>query len=168
LLRAGDNTLALEVDKPRHDNLIGVFGALYLVHEKPPVKVMNLAGAWTGQANGKPVTLTFPGTGTASDPSREVMIPADWKDKYVISYFAKGDGNSTLGVFVNNHYPFRHLGNGDLGVEIDITPYLHFGEKNLITPMYRLGDYVGQMNAPVPWNISQVELRLYPKSEYRN
>jgi hypothetical protein len=168
MLRAGDNTLALEVDKPRHDNLIGVFGALYLVHEKPPIKIMNLAGDWIGQANGKPVTLTFPGTGTASDPSRDVMIPADWKDKYVVSYFAKGDGNSTLGVVVNNHYPIRHMTNGDIGVEIDITPYLHFGEKNLITPMYRLGDYVGQMNAPLTWNISQVELRLYPKSEYRN
>jgi hypothetical protein len=168
LLHPGKNTLALEIDKPRRENLIGVFGALYLVHEKLPVKTVSLAGDWIGQASGKPVTLAFPGTGTATDPSREVMIPADWKDKYVVTYFAKGDGNSTLGVVVNNRYPVRHLGNGDIGAEIDITPYLHFGEKNVISPMYRLGDYVGKMNAPVPWNISQVELRLYPRAEYRN
>jgi hypothetical protein len=168
ILHPGKNTLAIEFGKPRREKLIGAFGAIYLVHDKLPIQVVDLSGEWTGQADGKPVTLTFPGKGTASDPSREVMIPADWKDKYVVCYFAKGDGNSTLGVVVNNRNPVRHLNNGDIGTEIDITPFLHFGEKNLISPMYRLGDYVGKMNAPVPWDISQIELHLYPKAEYRN
>ena len=168
ILRPGKNLLALEIDKPRQNKLIGVFGALYLVHEKLPVKTVSLAGDWIGEANGKPVTLTFPGNGLASDPSQEVMIPADWKDKYVVTYFAKGDGNSTLGVVVNNRSPVRQLRINSTDVEIDITPYLKFGEKNLIAPLYRLGDYVGKMNAPVAWDISQVELHLYPKAEYRN
>jgi hypothetical protein len=168
ILHAGDNTLALKLDKPRHDHLIGVFGALYLVHEKPPVKTVSLAGAWNGTADGKPVTLTWPGTGTgtAVEPSREIEIPADWKDKYVVTYYAKGDGNSIDGIIVDHRNPVRRAANTGDDVEIDITPYLHFGGKDLLTPMGH--DYVGKMNAPTPWNFSQIELRLYPKSDYRN
>ncbi len=172
LLKAGPNVLAIEIDPPKENRVIGVLGAIYLSHTTPPASVVNLAGDWVGTLGGKPVTLVFPGKGKAEWPSRKIMIPQDWKDKYVVTYFARDGRNtggqgaklSTLGVVVNEREARRrhhHLFGPE--VEVDITSLLRFGEENLLTLLP-----AGPIAAPVDWDVAEVELRLYPRAKYRD
>ncbi len=167
LLRKGDNILALELEPPKQGKYIGVNGAIYLVHDKRPAKTVSLEGEWTGKLDAQPVSFVLPGQGKCVEPTRSVRIPADWKDKYVVTFYAKG--KSTMGVVVDNRWPIRRhhhiLGNE---LEVDITPYLRFGEENQLTLLYNWGDYVGKLGAPLDWDIHQLELRLYPKGDYRD
>lgn len=172
LLRKGENTLAIEIDPPQKNKYIGVLGAVYLVHEKPPVETVDLAGEWTGTLDGQPVKLQFPGKGKAQWPTRKVMIPADWKDKYIVTYYAKdpkeisGQGAklSSYGVVVNEREARRRhhhmLGNE---VEVDITDLLTYGQENDLAPLA-----MSKLTEPFDWEFETIELRLYPKSEYRD
>ena len=169
LLKAGENVIALELDPPEKSKYIGVLGDVFLSHDQPPIKTVNLAGDWTGSCDGQPIAITLPGKGTCFWPSRKLLIPADWKDKYVVTYYAKGAPASTLGVVVNQSQARRrhhHLFGNE--VEVDITPVLRFGEENTFVPFCTFPSLVGAREKPIDWDISQVELRLYPRDQYRD
>ena len=172
LLHAGENTLALEIDSAKKGKYIGVLGAVYLTHKKLPAETVSLAGEWVGEMKGQPVTLQFPGKGQAVWPTRTLMIPAEWKDKYIVTYYAKDSRNitgqgarlSSMGVIVNERDARRrhhHMFGNE--VEVDITALLRFGETNTFSPMAS-----GPLSEAVNWDLEKVELRLYPRSEYRD
>lgn len=172
LLKSGENILAMEIDPPAKGKYIGVLGAVYLTHSKPPVETISLAGEWTGELDGTPVSLHFPGIGKARWPSRKFMVPADWEDKYIVTYYAKdarnlsgqGSRQSSMGVIVNEREVRRrhhHMFGNE--VEVDITSLLNFGKENEFAPFSS-----GPLVEPMDWDFETIELRLYPKKEYRN
>ena len=169
LLQEGDNVVALELDPTEKSKYIGVLGDVFLSHDQLPVQTVSLAGHWTGTRDGQPVTITLPGKGSCFWPSRMFFVPADWKNKYVVTYYAKGAPASTLGVVINQSQALRrhhHLFGDE--VEVDITPALRFGEENTFVPFSTFPNLVGAKEKPADWDISQVELRLYPSDQYRN
>lgn len=172
LLRDGENTLALEIDPPAKGKYIGVLGAVYLTHSKLPVETINLAGEWTGELDGQPVTLQFPGKGKARWPSRKFVVPAEWENKYIVTYYAKdsrnlsgqGSRQSSMGVVVNEREARRrhhHMFGNE--VEVDITSLLAFGKENVFAPFSS-----APLIEPMDWDFETIELRLYPKTEYRH
>jgi len=165
MLHEGENVLAIKLGVPTRGKYIGVLGAVYLTHSEHPAQTVDLAGAWSTTLNGQPVTLQFPGKGRGFAPSRSVDIPADWKDKYIVTYYVKGARESAIGAIVNEVNVTRrhhHLFGNE--VEVDITPFLHFGSSNTISMLPSAGD---SLPPSKDWDLSVVELRLYPKSEYR-
>jgi len=164
LLKPGENVVAIKLEAGKQFKYIGVAGSLYLSHARPPAKVVDLSGDWTPDANGNGAVLHFPGKGTAFAPTRMIDIPAAWKDKYIVCYYAKGDSNSTAGAIVNETGVVAKR-NGSDEVETDITPYLRFGEKNMLSMLQSGGD---QLDPTHDWNLSRVEFHLYLRSEYRN
>jgi hypothetical protein len=164
MLKPGENTIAIRLDPQNGCQYLGVQGSLYLSHARPPAKVVDLAGSWMNDVNGTAAPLTFPGKGSAFAPSRLVDIPADWKDKYIVCYYAEGDPQSAIGAIINRTGVVAKRTGGPT-TEVDITPYLKFGEKNMISMLSTGGD---QLDPTHNWDVSKVELHLYPRSEYRN
>ncbi|HEY3319307.1 MAG TPA: hypothetical protein VGP72_02380 [Planctomycetota bacterium] len=166
-LKEKDNVLALEISPPRWGGYIGVWGSVYMAHEKLPVQTLSLAGEWTAVLDGKPITVQFPGKAKCVEPTRSVHIPAEWKDKYVVTYYALGAHPCALGAIVNNRFPIRQGFHCSGEAEVDITDFLDFGKDNLITPLYSIGPYVGKKGKPLDWEFSKIELRLYPRKNNR-
>lgn len=172
LLKPGRNLLTLKLDPPTQSHYIGVLGALYLTHAKPPVKTIDLAGTWHASPPGigdardsAGPTVQFPGKASAFLPTRTVDIPADWKDKYIVTYYAKGPRGSSIGAIVNETGVIRrhdHLYGDE--TEVDITPFLQFGKTNTISMLSTGGQ---SLDATHDWDVEAVQLRLYPRSEYR-
>jgi hypothetical protein len=165
LLHEGKNILTINLGAPKNGKYIGVIGSIYLSHAKAPAKVIKLDGTWTSTLNGKPVLLQFPGKGTAFAPTRSIDVPAEWKDQYIVTYYAKGARESTIGAIVNETgviRRFHHLFGNE--VEVDITPYLHFGQPNSLTMLSTSGQSLPES---VNWDLEKVELHLYPKADYR-
>ncbi len=173
LLHSGTNTLAIAIEPPTLGKDIGVIGAVYLTYASDPVATVDLAGEWQGERNGEVVTVEFPGT--AEDvfwPTKVVPIPAEWADQYIVTYYAKDpriqSGQSTdlssMGVIVNEREARRrhhHMHGNE--VEVDITALLKFGEPNELTPLA-----VGWLKKDTVWKFDQIELRLYPREDYRD
>ena len=164
LLKPGRNVVAIRLDPQNGCQYLGIQGSLYLSHARPPVKTVELSGSWTNDIGSTGAPVTFPGKADAFAPSRVMDIPADWKDKYVICYYVEGDPGSTSGMIVNESGAVGRRNGGPAG-EFDITPYLKFGEKNTLSMLSTDGD---QLDPSHKWDVSKVELHLYPKSEYRN
>ena len=172
LLKPGKNVLTLKLEVPTESHYIGVLGALYLTHAKPPVKTIDLAGTWAANPPGigdardsVGPTVQFPGKASAFLPTRTVEIPADWKDKYIVTCYEKGARGSAIGAIVNETNVIRrhdHL-YGDES-EVDITPYLQFGKTNTLSMLSTGGQ---SLDATHDWDVQVVELRLYPRSENR-
>lgn len=163
MLHDGPNVLTLELGPARSSKYIGVSGSVYLTHVAPAVKTVDLAGNWTSVHEAAPVTLALPGKGKAFAPQRTIDIPADWKGKYTITFHAIGSRESTIGVIVNETGMTRrhhHLFGNEL--ETDLTPFLKFGQTNTIALLPTAGDWLPDS---VNWDLSTVELRLYPKQK---
>jgi hypothetical protein len=164
LLKPGENVVAVRLDPNSGCKYLGIQGSLYLSHARPPAKVVDLSGQWMNDINGTAAPVTFPGKASAFAPTRLIDIPRDWQDKYVVCFYVEGDGGSTSGVIVNETGAIGRRTGGPKG-EFDLTPYLKFGEKNTLSILSTDGD---QLDPSHDWNLSKVELHLYPKSEYRN
>jgi len=162
LLKPGENVVAIKLEPQSGTEYLGIQGSLYLSHARPPAKVIDLSGEWMADANGKGAAVQFPGKASAFAPTRMIDIPADWKDKYIVCYYAKGDPRSAVGAIVNETGVVAKHSADD--AEVDITPYLRFGEKNMLS-MLQPGEQLDPLH---DWDLSKVELRLYLKSEYRN
>ena len=163
LLKPGENVVAIKLEG-QNTKYPGIQGSLYLSHTRPPVKVIDLSGPWMNDINGTGAPLQFPGKASAFAPSRLIDVPADWKNKYIVCYYAKGSGQSAIGAIINETGVVAKRSGGD-STEVDITPYLHFGEKNMLSMLQTGGD---QLDPSHDWDIEKVELHLYLKSEYRN
>jgi hypothetical protein len=172
LLKSGTNVLTVRLDPSTQSHYIGALGALYLTHAKLPVKTIDLSGTWfanppgIGDArNSAGPTVQFPGKASAFLPTRTVDIPADWKDKYIVTYYAVGARGSSIGAIVNETGVIRRHDHiyGD-ETEVDITPFLQFGKTNTIAMLSTGGQ---SLDATHDWDVSKVELRLYPRSENR-
>jgi hypothetical protein len=172
LLKPGTNVLTVKFAVPTQAKYIGALGAIYLTHTKQPVKTIDLSGTWAANPPGMGdardstgPTVQFPGKASAFLPTRTVDIPADWKDKYIITYYAVGARGSSIGAIVNETGVIRrhdHLYGDE--TEVDITPFIQWGKTNTIAMLSTGGQ---SLDATHDWDISKVELRLYPRSEYR-
>ena len=158
LLHAGDNVIAFNL-KPGSGKYLGVTGTTFLVHQTPPLQTIDLAGTYQATRDGKPVEVTFPGIVNCSFPTKQVPIPADWKDKYEVVVYLRGQDRGPDGVWVNDrYYPPPAIPAPDF--EIDVTPLIHFGETNAFSPAMATYTNVKQSD----FDVAAIELRLYPKS----
>lgn len=171
-LKAGDNLLTLKLEPNQSSKYIGVLGALYVTHAKKPVKRVDLAGAWNTNPPGigdartsGGATIQLPGKGSAFLPTRSIDIPADWEKKYIVTYYAKGARGSAIGAIVNEGGVIRRHDHfyGD-ECEVDITRFLKFGAANTIAMLSTGGQ---SLDPSHDWDVQQVELRCYPREEYR-
>jgi hypothetical protein len=154
LLCEGDNVVAVAV-KPGKSRFVGVTGSTFLHHEPRPVETLDLSGAWTTRKENRQEKI--PGKFAGEAPTRRIVIPAEWRAKYQVTFFSAGNPNNTFGVYVNDRLVRRHHHLFGDELEVDITPLLRFGEENELT----LFKAEGQNR----WDVRKVELRLYPKGE---
>jgi hypothetical protein len=171
-LHPGLNVLTLRFDPVTKSTYIGASGALYLTHAERPVKTIDLAGPWNANPPGivatpasPATTLQFPGKASAFAPTRTFNVPAVWKQKYIVTYYVQGSRTSAIGAIVNETGVIRRQAHlyGD-ECEVDITPYLKFGQVNTLSMLSTAGQ---SLDPTHDWDIAHVELRLYPRSQNR-
>jgi len=162
MLRVGDNVLAI-AERPGNGPYLGVSGTTFLTREPAPAQVINLAGVYRNHDKNGPATVTLPGTVTAVFPTKSIFIPADWQGKYIVTCCeTAGAGSNPPGaVFVNEHC-VRSSGSIRPDVEFDVTRQLIYGADNSISP----AEDTRNLLDPVAFNLSGVELRLYPKEQF--
>lgn len=126
LLAAG-TTHVLAIETVGGRGLTGARGSCWLWHEPPAESSVDLAGDWTlPKTPAHPaVTVKLPGTFTGA-PQRTIELPASAAGQQAVLEIA----GPVYGVFVNGHWVARFHHRIGTDLTLDITPWLHFGEKN--------------------------------------
>jgi hypothetical protein len=160
-LRDGENVVGWEFSGDRADQ--GFAGNVYLYRRAPAAASVSLAGDWVGRdLEGKPVTVTLPGTGASTCPVRTVTIPREWQGKYQVRLYMEGARYNISGAWVNGAGIGR-MAPYDQPVDWDITNLLHFGEDNTIqlSGMHRNPGDLDNGKLPT-WDVITVRLDLFP------
>ena len=89
---------------------------------------VNVGYAWRNQYKNQPPLVPVEENHVGSY-RREITVPADWKGKDIIAHF--GAVSSNMYLWVNGMF-VGYSEDSKLEAEFDLTPYLKFGQKNLI------------------------------------
>ena len=89
---------------------------------------VNVGYAWRNQYKNQPPLVPVEENHVGSY-RREITVPADWKGKDIIAHF--GAVSSNMYLWVNGKF-VGYSEDSKLEAEFDLTPYLKFGQKNLI------------------------------------
>ena len=89
---------------------------------------VNVGYAWRNQYKNQPPLVPVKENHVGSY-RREITVPADWKGKDIIAHF--GAVSSNMYLWVNGKF-VGYSEDSKLEAEFDLTPYLKFGQKNLI------------------------------------
>ncbi|MDY5240003.1 glycoside hydrolase family 2 TIM barrel-domain containing protein [Bacteroides helcogenes] len=89
---------------------------------------VNVGYAWRNQFKNNPPQVPVENNHVGSY-RREIVVPADWKDKDIVAHF--GSVTSNMYLWVNGRY-VGYSEDSKLEAEFDLTPYLKPGQKNLI------------------------------------
>jgi hypothetical protein len=158
VLQAGaTHTLAVEIRSS--SSLAGARGNAWLWHWPAPESSLDLSGEWIGSQNALySVTqaVTFPGQYNDMIFKREVLIPEDQAESAVTIKLDVTGGMT--GVLVNGVWVRRlhhHIGTE---FDLNITPWIQFGQSNTIELVC--------MNGPTTGTVRSVVLNFYSPEKY--
>jgi hypothetical protein len=154
VLKAGTkHTLAVEV------NALGPIGGTtancWLNFVPEPAKTIDITGKWATTQDlflKDPGEATLPGNYVAKTLRRQVDVPKEYASKNLVLIIRS---ERMFNLFINNTYVPFNGGPNKGGNEINITPYLRFGEKNDIQ----------LINVYERGNISYLGLHVYDKEQ---
>lgn len=134
LLREGENVLSVKVQGGKE--LSGVAGNVWLEPERALSETVDLSGQWQAVAADylTRTAMTIPGGTRAKYIERDFTVPAAWAKRQVFAHIELPQGQRMKGVVINGRpivlntyvHPFG------LRTEINISPYLRFGQQNHI------------------------------------
>ncbi len=155
-LKPGSRHL-LEVEIVGANSLVGFKGSCWLSYRPTPVKSIDLAGPW---AASKDVlhydkTLQLPGKWDAYSAKRNIMIPAEFKDKQVVVHVEFNE-NGPMGVHVNGHWLRRSGHIYGHGFDLNITPWVRFGAENELELQH-----VNDSRSPETYDINRISLDIF-------
>ena len=135
-VKAGEtHELTIEIFDDVHPRVRGFGGPCYLYYRPWPAAELDLAGTWeklAGFADAKPEAITLPGKyEKACAFRRRVVVPAEWKGARVRIDFTS-EGDCLMGAIVNGRLVRRHHHRFGRRTDLDVTPFVRFGEENEI------------------------------------
>ena len=135
--------------------LVGSRGPAWLAYHPEPEARQDLAGPWKTATDGLRynATSTLPGTGQFSN-RRTVKIDADLSSRTVVFHALAGSG-TVRGIIINGRFVARHHHNIGQEVNLNITPWVKFGQDNTFVMMG--GDNV---------QVKEVTLEFHKKGTY--
>jgi hypothetical protein len=135
--------------------LIGSRGPAWIAYHPEPAARQDLAGPWETATDGLryAATSTLPGTGQFSN-RRTVKIDADQSSRTVVFHALAGSG-AVRGIIINGRFVARHHHNIGPEVNLNITPWVKFGQENTFVMM-------GSDNVEV----KEVSLEFHTKGTY--
>ena len=124
------HTIAMEIQGV--GTLNGIRGNCWLTFRPTPEQTIDLAGEWIGTQDmlRDAATLTLPGPYDGRGFRRDVFVPKEAEGKNIV-VFAESTG-PLLGVIVNGTWLRRHHHLIGTTWDINVTPFIRFGEKNEI------------------------------------
>lgn len=154
VLKAGSrHTLAIEARSPGVIN--GLAGDCWLSHVPEPARKIDLAGEWAAAPDHfhPKDKVTLPGGYAAKTLRRQVTVPRDCEGRTLVVVIRS---ERMFGLYVNGTYIPFNGGPNKGGNEINITPFVRFGDKNDIelVSWYDKG------------NISYLSLHVYEKGAH--
>ncbi|WP_309386237.1 beta-galactosidase trimerization domain-containing protein [Cerasicoccus frondis] len=155
LTPGSEHVLAVEIQSD--SVLAGTRGTAWLWHQREPEASIDLAGAWESSLDSLfyDASIELPGKYDAMQLRREVFIPKEYSDKRV--RVAVHDVGGIIGVLMNGRWVMRFRHQIEDRFELDVTPWIKFGEINMIELSTREG--------PVRGEIRSVGLKFYVPSE---
>jgi hypothetical protein len=148
----------LELEIVGTSSLVGVKGNAFLSYLPAPRESIDLSGTWTPSADlihaGPPLQL--PGTLTGTIAARNVRVGPQYKGLNAIVHVEADNAlNSVIvnGVFVRRHH---HGFGGE--TNLNVTPWLHYGQDNKIE--------IVRWGGPGTVRVEKVELRFYRRGVY--
>ncbi len=124
------NTLSQRIDHTINSGWFFLKGALVENHDFTNLEAweqINLPHTWNNKDASDEISGFYKGTGWYA---KTIHIPSEWNDKKVYLHFE--GANQETDVYVNHQNAGNHAG-GYTAFRFDITPYLNFGDKNLLT-----------------------------------
>ncbi|WPJ96728.1 hypothetical protein SH580_03290 [Coraliomargarita algicola] len=158
VLQAG-TTHTLVIEGRGEGTLNGVRGNAWLTYVPDAETTIDLAGQWIPSADvlrdQAPVEL--PGAYTnALNLRREVFIPKDLEGKQVM--FSMDAQTGMIGVIINGNWVRRHHHNIGEAWDINLTPWIRFGENNTIE--------ISTMKSAGNGDVKSIELKFYQAEVY--
>jgi hypothetical protein len=151
VLKAGTtHTLAVEIKSK--GQLAGTRGSVWIRYNPNPLHRIDLSGDWLSSQDmmSTGASVSLPGPYSAMSLKRNIEIPSAYAGKRVLLNMQRT--GSIIGVMINGHWLRRfHHQIGD-EMELDITPWVRFGERNSIEIISPNGVSRGKINS--------VELRI--------
>ncbi len=164
LLRPGENVLAMEFKGG--EKFIGLCGAVFLNYRKAPEQSLSLNGVWHGlDAKGGAATLRIPGAASVLHPARTLFVPADWKGRYRVRLFLRGERYSILGAWVNGRLVRRHHHHLGSYCDIDVTDFLRFGEENRLELAHGTEFDHRELGQTFNLQVDEARVDLFPAQE---
>lgn len=127
---APGSTHTLTVEVEGQGTVLGARGTCWLWHRPTADTSIDLAGEWTPTRDGinATTTVTLPGTWNGMTARRRILVPASAKGRTAM--LALESDARIVGVVVNGAYVRRHHHIFGNRVDLNITPWLRFGEEN--------------------------------------
>jgi hypothetical protein len=139
------HTVAVEIQS--EGQIAGNRGAVWIGYNPNPLDRIDLSGEWVSSQDMMSTgeTVSLPGSYSAMSLKRDIKIPAAFQGKRVL--FDMKRTGSLLGLMINGNWLRRfHHSIGD-EIELDITPWVRFGESNHIEVIAPKGASQGEVKS---------------------
>lgn len=165
-LKADKNVLAIEEklkpeDKYAGEHFAGISGAIFIYAEPRFEEERVLRNWYAYDQELKEKRVSVPAELEVNHLMQELTIPKKWKNKTVFLHLESN--KQWLGLVMINDRPInynQYLHPYGLRVEVNLTPYLRFGEKNILELYPRDGS--GGYSREGSLNIQKILIRTRP------
>ena len=143
-------------------SLIGYKGSCWLSYRPNPEKSIDLAGEWAASKDllHYDKTMPLPGKWDAYSAKRKVQIPSEFKNKQVVVHvelqLVPYADDSLRGVYINGHWVRRSYHNYGHGFDLNITPWVRFGDENELELQYEDG-----RRLPGKFDLTRISLDIF-------
>jgi hypothetical protein len=138
----------------------GLRGSCWLEYEPRPAQELQLAGQWEPSADAltRTARVPLPGEFDGRMARATIFVPENWKGQTVMIHALGGDtGPALLSVITNGKMCRRHHHIYGPRLDLNITPYLKFGQPNEIEIV---------ANGAGKVQVRELSLRAYPAGSY--
>ncbi len=145
LLPGSTHTVTVVVESSA--TIIGSRGSCWLWHRPKPEETLDPAGTWHTTTDGIHTSpdQKLPGNWSGSTALRHIVIPAKLSNRSAMLAVESSAG--IVGTIINGHYIRRHHHKIGNHLDLNITPWIHFGERNEIQIVTWDGPSTGQVDA---------------------
>ncbi|WP_269522728.1 beta-galactosidase [Coraliomargarita parva] len=144
------HTLAVEIKSD--SKVAGIRGSVWIRYNPAPLDTIDLSGEWELSPDTMALDkmIKLPGKYAGMSLWREVEVPLAFDGKRVL--FSMQRTGSLMGIMINGQWLRRFHHQIGYEIELDITPWIRFGESNRIEAV--------SMNGPTHGEVKSVQLRI--------
>ena len=148
-------THVIAIEVKGGDGLVGSRGPAWIAYHPDPAATQDLAGNWETSTDGLHFAAPSPLPGTAQMANRLTTVIDAKESSRTVVFHARTTLGSVRGIIINGRFVSRHHHNIGPEMNLNITPWVKFGQKN---------DFI--LLATNAAKVGEVTLEFHPKGTY--